>query len=273
MLRLRIAHILFLISILAGSAAAIPTVRVSDIIGNPMRYRDVRVQLFGQVTKVEADPLTPNGVIYTLQDESDQVIRVKTLSAPELDSKIRLIGSIAQDDAVSKPYVLEIKHRKVDVPLPILYGAGGALALLALILIYLMFRPKPLQKQTRIASVSEDGPVIERKPVITQVFRDDPVALLVATSGPHKGEVFKLFRGANTIGRDDNQTVQLPDDPTTSRSHARIEANNGSLTILNESATNPTKVDGKDVTERELTDGDIIQIGSTRFRITVIQGA
>lgn len=273
MLTLRLTQVLVLLSLLSSSALAVPTVRVSDIIGNPIRYRDVQVQLSGQVTKVEPDPTTATGVVYTLQDDSAQIVRVKTLAAPELDSKVRLVGSVAQDDPQSKPYILEIRHRTAGVPISILYGSGGALALIAIILIYFMFRPASLKKKVQQKSMTPDESVVQRKPVITQVFRDDPVALLVATSGPHKGEVFKLFQGANTIGRDDNQTVQLKEDVTISRSHARIEAKSGSLAILNESSTNPTKVGGDDVTERELADGDIIQVGSTRLRITVIKGA
>lgn len=260
-----IAVLILIINI--GPVAAMPVVQVSEIIGNPIRYRDVRVKLSGQVTKVEADPLASGGVIYLLQDSSDQVIRVKSLIAPNLDSYINVVGTVVQDDAAVKPYLLEIKHTTAGISIEALIGIGGVLALAALILCYLILVPRPMAKKPQLKSAE---PEFERRPIITQVFRDDPVALLVALSGPHKGEVFKVYNGTNTIGRDDNQTVQLTDDSTVSRGHARINAKDGSLTIINESATNPTKIEGQDIDERELTDGDIIQIGSTRFRVTVI---
>lgn len=250
-------------------AMAMPVVQVSEIIGNPVRYRDVRVKLSGQVTKVEADPLTSGGVIYLLQDSSDHSIRVKSRIAPNLDSYINVVGMVVQDDAAAKPYLLEIKHVKAGISIAVLIGIGGALMLSAITLCYLILVPRPVAKKHR---PKNDEPEFERRPIITQVFRDDPAALLVALCGPYKGEVFKVYNGSNTIGRDDNQTVQLLEDSTVSRSHARINASDGSLTIKNESHTNPTKIEGEDIDERELADGDIIQIGSTRFRVTVVSG-
>ena len=262
---------LFLIIIVIGPVIAVPSVRVSDIIGNPMRYRDVRVKLEGQVTKVEPDALVPNGVVYTLQDMTDQVIRVKTLVPPELDSHVYLVGTVAQEDSASKPFIIEIKHTTAGLPLPILFASGGLLLLAAIILLYFVLFPKPaVKKRITVQKEEVHEPVIERKPIITQVFRDDPTAILVAISGPYKGEIYKLYKGINTIGRDDNQTIQLLEDPTISRNHARINASDGTIILINESSTNPTKVAGEDIAEKELSDGDIIQIGSTKLRITVI---
>lgn len=260
-----VVALLFLIS---GAADAMPSVQVADVVGNPIRYRDVRVKLSGQVTKVEADPIAPDGVVYLLQDSSDQVIRVKSLVAPNLDSYIDVVGMVLQDDTNAKPYLLEIKHAPKGISLSALLGVGGGLAAAAIALCYLILVPRPVSKK-RVQRDDGDEP-IERRPIITQVFRDDPVALLVAVSGPYKGEVFQVYKGTNTIGRDDNQTVQLVDDTTISRRQARIDANNGNLVIINESATNPTKIEGQDIDEKELTDGDIIQIGSTRLRVTVV---
>jgi hypothetical protein len=266
-----IIPILFFIIAVIGPATATPSVQVSDIIGNPIRYRDVRVKLEGQVIKVESDPSAPNRVIYTLQDSTDQVIRVKTLVPPELDSYVYLVGTVIQENPASKPLIIEIKHTADRLSLSILFAAGGLLLLAAIVLLYFVLFPKPTAKKRKNAQKEEKNePVIERKPVITQVFHDDPTAILVAMGGPYKGEIFKLYKGINTIGRDDNQTIQLADDLTISRNHARINANDETIILINESSTNPTKVAGEDVCEKELSDGDIIQIGSTKLRITVI---
>ncbi|HOK52828.1 MAG TPA: FHA domain-containing protein [Armatimonadota bacterium] len=266
--------ILALVLVLSAAelSSAMPEVQISDIIGNPMRYRDVRVKISGQVTKVEPDPLAPNSVVYILQDERNQVIRVKSLVAPELDSHITVVGAVAQDSEAAKPYIIELKHTEAGIPLSWLLGAGGVLIILAGVLIYMILFPKPVKKKQQKSYQLSKEPEVERRPVITQVYRDDPVALLVAISGPYKGETFKLFKGINTIGRDDNMTVQLVDDPTVSRNHARIDATNGGLIISNESSTNPTAVSGQEVTEKELSDGDIIQIGSTRLKVSFITG-
>lgn len=261
-----IVLILILSSVLP--AASLPRVPVADIIGNPLRYRDVRVKVVGEVTKVEVDPVNPAGMIYTLQDSSGQVMRVRTLVPPDLNSRIYAVGAVTQDDSAAKPYMVELRHGFPGPPMSLLLGVGGALMALAVVLAYLAFAPRPetVRKQKQI----EGQPEVERRPVITQVYRDDPVAVLIATSGPHKGEVFNIYRGSNTIGRDDNQTVQLQDDSTISRSHAKIDVTDGSVLIINQSMTNPTRVSGEEVMERELVDGDIIQIGSTRLKVTIV---
>ncbi|MBI2842204.1 MAG: FHA domain-containing protein [Armatimonadetes bacterium] len=267
----RIIAALAVILLSTTGTAALERVQVGDVIGNPVRYRDVRVKLMGQVTKTEVNPASLNEVTYTLQDSSGHVIRVKTLSPPELDSWVYVVGTVLQDDAASKPYLIEIKHGPPGPPLSILIGSGVVLVAAALVLAYFMFIPRPVPKKHHTAK-NQQTQGVERRPVITQVYRDDPVAMLIAVSGPHRGEVFRLYGGANTIGRDDNQTVQLSEDTTVSRRHARIDANDGALLIVNESSTNPTRVAGQDVEKRELSDGDIIQIGSTRLKVSIVSG-
>ncbi len=257
----------FFIIMTTAPVEAVPNARISDIIGNPVRYRDVRVKVQGQVTKVTPDPYTPNGVYYTLQDTDGQVIRIRSLVAPEIDARILVVGIVAQDNPSSKPYIVEIKHILAGIPVSVLVSAGAILALLAVLLSYKVFVPGyPKQK----AQFVKNGVQAASRPVITQVFRDNPVAVLVAMAGPHKGEIYKIYSGINTIGRDDNQTVQLSEDTTVSRSHAWINADDGCIKIINQSITNPTRISGQEISESELNDGDIIQIGSTRLRVTII---
>lgn len=258
--------LLILVLLSVAPASALPRIRVADVIGNPTRFKDMRVKVEGQVTKVEPDATSPSSSVYTVQDSSDQVIRVKSLVAPPIDSRVLVVGMVVQDDAQSKPYLVEITHGAPGLPLPLLLGAGGVLVVIALVMIYFIVAPKPVKPQP----AKDADPKFKRRPIITQVFRDDPVAMLAAVSGPHKGEIFKIYGGTNTIGRDDNQTVQLTGDTTVSRSHARINAGESGVVLINESTTNPTKIDGEDVLEKELIDGDIIQIGSTRFKVSII---
>lgn len=262
---LRALTLLAFILLMIKPAAALPQVRIGDIMGSPMRYHDMRVKVIGEVTKVEQDPQSPTGTIYTVQDSSDQAIHVRSLAAPELDTTVYVVGTVAQDDDSTKPYMIEIAHGVPGPPLPVLYGAGGTLIFIAVLLGYRIMNPKPLRKPVQ----KEIDSPIKRKPVITQVFRDDPVATLIATSGPLKGKAFNIYSGTNTVGRDDNQTVQITDDATVSRSHATIIARDGTILLTNHSATNPTKVDGEDVQEREIKDDDIIQIGSTKLRVAL----
>lgn len=265
----RVLPLLTLIFLLIKPAVALPQVRIADVVGNPSHYHDMRVKIIGEVTKIEPDPQTPNGAIYTIQDTSDQALHVRSLAAPELESKVYVVGTVTQDDETAKPYLVEITHGVPGPPLNMLYGIGGILVVLAIVLAYYVLNPKPVKRSFQRP---EPETVVKRRPVITQVFRDDPVALLLATSGSHKGKAFNIYNGTNTIGRDDNQTVQLTDDGTISRSHASIQSTDSKMVIKNHSTTNPLRLNGEEVEEREIKDGDIIQIGATRLRVTLFGG-
>jgi hypothetical protein len=93
------------------------------------------------------------------------------------------------------------------------------------------------------------------------------VPRLIGTQGPYSGRIFEMTGGEMTIGRDASNAVPLVDDHTSSRRHARIAKENGSVTIVDEGSSNGTFVNGaKIATPQRLSAGDEIQIGSTKFR-------
>jgi hypothetical protein len=173
---------------------------------------------------------------------------------------------VYREDPQAKPYLDELKRGHAAPPLNLLVGAAGVLALIAFVLAYMLIwhRAAPTRP-----SKSPGAPV--RKPVVTQVFQDDPVGILTAVSGPHKGQTFNIYRGVTTIGREDDQTIQLLEDQTVSRRQARIVAEGEAISLVQESATNPTRVEGKPVEKCELSDGDLIQMGATKLRLSVLE--
>lgn len=89
---------------------------------------------------------------------------------------------------------------------------------------------------------------------------------LVGVNGSYNAAIFAVAGSVASIGRDPNMDVALVDDSTASRRHARITCTDGVCTIHDEGSSNGTFVNGKKVSEQELTSGDEVQIGSTRFR-------
>ena len=88
---------------------------------------------------------------------------------------------------------------------------------------------------------------------------------LIGTQGAYAGGIYPL-EGETTIGREESNTIAMPQDSTASRRHARITAADGAFTIHDEGSSNGTFVNGVRVTEQVLRPGDEIQVGGTRFR-------
>jgi hypothetical protein len=93
-----------------------------------------------------------------------------------------------------------------------------------------------------------------------------PVATLAVTDGPDRGRSFQIDRDVITVGRSGRRSNDIElSDATISREQARFvrDADPGGVRLINESATNPTKVNGQPVDSHLLKDGDTIQCGAT----------
>jgi pSer/pThr/pTyr-binding forkhead associated (FHA) protein len=90
-------------------------------------------------------------------------------------------------------------------------------------------------------------------------------ALLLVKRGPNAGSTFML--GETTeAGRDPSRAVFL-DDITVSRQHATFEHRaDGSWFVRDEGSLNGTYVNGEQVEETKLAEGDEVQIG--KFKLT-----
>jgi len=91
---------------------------------------------------------------------------------------------------------------------------------------------------------------------------------LIGAQGTLFGQIFPLQPGTTTIGRDETNTLTMP-DPTVSRRHAQISVQNGSYLIRDLGSSNGTFVNGMRVTEHTLRPGDEVQIGGTKFRFEI----
>ncbi len=81
------------------------------------------------------------------------------------------------------------------------------------------------------------------------------------------GETFALTREVTTVGRGDGVDIALA-DPTVSRLHAELVRRGAHFYVSDLGlSSNGTRVNGRPVGRRVLTDGDVLSFGTARTRI------
>jgi serine/threonine protein kinase len=99
-----------------------------------------------------------------------------------------------------------------------------------------------------------------------------PMAVaLTVVKGPERGRAmeFREPRGF-LIGRATDADLRLPqDDPYVSRRHVYLEICPPTCRLRDIGGTNPAKVNGEDFIERELRDGDVIEVGYTQLKVSI----
>ncbi len=113
-----------------------------------------------------------------------------------------------------------------------------------------------------------DGTQVYRLPSVPTAA--NPRAELVAVSGPQKGQVWVLGERDSSIGRGPGQYVRLT-DPSVSRSHAVVRLKQGRYWIEDNNSTNGVKLNTKQVKNAILTDGDLIELGTTRLKFRMVK--
>ncbi|MEJ1157021.1 FHA domain-containing protein [Prosthecomicrobium sp. N25] len=121
-------------------------------------------------------------------------------------------------------------------------------------------------------SEREEGSLDDVATAIVGRRSNNPVARLVVIDGFGLGNAKPIYPGTNSIGRDRRNRVALDfGDNTISRiDHAIIVCDDQQLSfwIFDGGKTNPVHVNSVMVTgQRELTIGDVIEIGSTLLRL------
>ncbi len=101
-------------------------------------------------------------------------------------------------------------------------------------------------------------------------------AALVVVEGPEIGNQFRLRRSRYTIGRAKDADICLRSDAAISRTHAVVESRflpgTGETHYIIEDlkSTNQTLVNGKDITQHMLAEGDVIQVGDTILKFKLL---
>jgi hypothetical protein len=93
-------------------------------------------------------------------------------------------------------------------------------------------------------------------------------ARLVALAGPKAGSAWPIG-SAVSIGRDPSQDIAIIEDTALSRRHARIQAEEGIMVVVDQGSSNGTYVNGQKVMRHVLKSGDELVMGGSRFRFEV----
>jgi hypothetical protein len=277
---------------------------IVDILANPARHWNMTVTLTGQVQAVVANPAGTTRGTYTLLDEScPNPITVRTNDLPPVGKNFLVTGVVIQDPASTAPVLRELSRATPGMSSTTLYMLGGLgilfLGLLA-VFVVLLVRPKktavapgetirPAQQATiRPGAYPAAPPPAQGRPApapdLSKTTKIPPapayadatqrfVSLgvdLVIEKGPDKGKEFPLHLAVTTLGRAGarRNDVELSDD-TVSKEQASVYYDSAQQTfsIANESETNPTKVNGVQVTGPTLLAHDsLIEMGRTVFR-------
>ncbi|MEM6954507.1 MAG: GGDEF domain-containing protein [Myxococcota bacterium] len=87
-------------------------------------------------------------------------------------------------------------------------------------------------------------------------------AYVIVIAGPNVGKMFPLEGGAHDIGRGGDASIVLTDTEI-SRRHAIFHVQGNEVRVEDLNSTNGTFVNGDQVNEQTLRDGDKIQVGTT----------
>jgi len=87
-------------------------------------------------------------------------------------------------------------------------------------------------------------------------------AYLIVLVGSNVGEMFEVEFPETVLGRGANATVRLNDDGI-SRRHARLVRAGSDVVLEDLNSSNGTSVNGENISQRILRDGDKIRLGST----------
>jgi len=86
------------------------------------------------------------------------------------------------------------------------------------------------------------------------------MAKLVCQTGPTAGHEYPLVKNVTIMGRQSSCDVQILDNMS-SRTHCQVRRDGKLFSLIDLSSRNGTNLNGKKITERQLTFGDRIRVG------------
>jgi hypothetical protein len=244
---------------------------ISDVTENPSKYYNLPVKIKGVVVDVTPEQVGLKSGFYTLRDESEQTIEIKTNELPAPGQTFIVEGTVTMKAGTQTPYLRELSRGSGNLLPVIVIGAAVIVLILIGILVYMLRRPAGMEP-----AYEEAGALEPTRPVtseeLTQIAPERTVevpsipAQLEVLNGPSKGDKF-ILKKQNIIGRESGDLTLA--DPTVSGEHAQITFKNKKYILNNKSLTNPTKVNKATVEGlRELKDGDEIVLGAIKLKFS-----
>ena len=126
-----------------------------------------------------------------------------------------------------------------------------------------------LRKDDRVSKQEIAKTLIEQQAVEgANALPGDLSARLMAISGPDEGASFVIQKSPVRIGRGRNNDFVLS-DARSSADHAELRWENGEFRIRDIGSTNGTQLNGSQVTEYAVQDGDQIRVGRTTMMLVL----
>jgi VWFA-related protein len=164
--------------------------------------------------------------------------------------------------------------------LPIWVWLAGGVGVVAVLVFLLSRRKKAVPVLPPApAPTPESGPAqTVAAPVdlsATALLKDRPSipVQLTAVSGAHRGREWRTDVGAETvIGRSASCAVVIDDDSEISSKNSVLSAEGGLLFVDDLGSTNGTAINGSPIKgRRRVSDGDLILVGRTELRLTILK--
>lgn len=127
-----------------------------------------------------------------------------------------------------------------------------------------VFRKEEIPPTEAVAPEAAPGVEVGPAPTVSLKPERRHLAWLVMEKGERVGKEFRLHEGDTSIGRAGTNDI-IVSDPTVSRQQAKIRLEGEEFYIYDLGATNPTRVNGQEITKQRLMDGDRIEVGNTVF--------
>lgn len=134
----------------------------------------------------------------------------------------------------------------------------------------------PAPKATSTEAPPAGGAIPGTRPATTPKFGQPgahppgtsaPVFVLVGVNGPAAGRRFALPMNTEIIAGREAPEINLVGDSAASRMHAALRATLDGIYLRDLNSTNGTFVNGVQVSEMSLREGDTVRIGSSTFRV------
>jgi len=267
-------NLLFLILLgLVVQGLAAEGVFISEVKENPSKYYNLPVKIKGVVVDVTPEQVGLKSGYYTIRDESEESIEIKTAELPAPGQSFIVEGIVTMKAGTQVPYLKELKRGGGNFLPVIVIGAAVIVLILIGILVYMLRRPVAMGSAYEEAgSIEPTRPVTaeEMKRIAPERTVEVPSipAQLEVLNGPSKGEKY-ILQKQNIIGREVGDLTL--GDPTVSAEHAQITYKNKRYVLSNKSLTNPTKINKVTVEAlQELNDGDEIVMGAIKLKFNLL---
>jgi hypothetical protein len=245
---------------------------ISEVKQNPSKYYNLPVKIKGMVIDVTPEQVGLKSGFYTIRDESEETIEIKTSELPAPGQTFIVEGIVTIKAGTQTPYLKEVSRGGGNF-LPVIVITAAVIVLILIgILVYMLRRPVAMEsayggaEPTRPVT-AEDMQRVAPAPERTVEVPSIPAQLEVL-NGPNKGEKY-ILKKQNIIGREAGDLTL--GDPTVSGEHAQITFKNRKYVLANKSLTNPTKVNKTAVEGlQELNDGDEIVLGAIKLKFSML---